>query len=139
VVETEEGLDMAARITTVTQELIWSPEDLERLWFFPDGSEYLRYSPHFHAIWPGGFRQNFPMTHMFVIVHEGKVSVKDYYGNTSCRIEVHDQVWCYRGTRRRPAKHVYASVHRPRADLLGRSHLRSREKHEQFRREARKG
>jgi hypothetical protein len=60
---------MSAQITTITQDLVWAPGDVERLWFFPDGSEHLRYSPHFHIITKSGFRQNFPLTHMFVVVY----------------------------------------------------------------------
>jgi hypothetical protein len=127
---------MSARITTITQDLIWEPPDVERLWFFPDGSEHLRYSPHFHIITKSGFRQNFPLTHMFVVVFDGKLSVKDYYGKTNVRINVRDQVWYFRDSDRR-AKHVYASVWKPRADLLGRSHLRSRARHKAAERAAR--
>jgi hypothetical protein len=97
VVETEERLVMAARITSVSPGLIWTPEGIQRLWFFPDGSEYLRYSPHFHMIFEGGFRQNLPLIYSFVVVHEGKLSVKDYWGTTNHKIEVRNQVWCFRG------------------------------------------
>lgn len=100
---------MAAKITIVSSDLVWRPEPVERLWFFPDGSQYLRYSPHFHAIWSGGFRQNFPLTHMFVVIHEGKLSVKNYTGYTYERIHVRDQVWFVRGTIRK-AQGVYAQL-----------------------------
>lgn len=92
---------MAARVTTVSPDLIWSPEGIERLWFFPEGSEYLKYSPHFHMIFKGGFRQNMPLCYMFIIVLEGKLSLKDYWGKTTSRIEVRDQVWYHRGTKSR--------------------------------------
>lgn len=98
---------MAARIVTVTPDSIWEPEDVERLWFFYNGSQYLRYSPHFHVIYRSGFRQNFPLTHMFVVVMEGKLSVKDYYGGTVERIVVRDQVWYFR-ERQSLAQRVYA-------------------------------
>lgn len=91
---------MSAKIVTVSREVpfIWDPGELERLWFFPDGSEYLRYSPHFHAIHRGGFRQNFPLIHMFVVVLAGKLSIKDYSGFTVRKIEVRDQVWFVKGS-----------------------------------------
>lgn len=102
---------MAAKIAIVTPEVpfIWYPENVERLWFFPDGSEYLRYSPHFHVIYRGGFRQNLPLTHMFVVVFDGKLSVKDYWGRTITRITVSDHVWYVRGTDcQSPASKSYA-------------------------------
>lgn len=89
---------MSAKIVTVSPGLIWAPPEVERLWFFPDGSQYLRYSPHFHMIAKGGFRQNFPLTTCFVVVLEGKLSVKDFYGKTFQKITVEDQVWFKRGT-----------------------------------------
>lgn len=92
---------MAAKIVTVSPKpdyLIWYPENINRLWFFPNGSEYLRYSPHFHAIYHGGFRQNLPLVYMFVVVLEGKLSVKDYWGETTHRIEVSDHTWYFRDT-----------------------------------------
>lgn len=81
---------MAAKIVTVSPNLIWEPEELQRLWFFPDGSEYLQYAPHFHAIYPNGFRTNLPLNHMFVIVMEGKFSIKDYYGQT---VRIRVETW----------------------------------------------
>lgn len=119
---------MAAQIVTVSPpNLIWAPTEIERLWYFPNGSEYLRYSPHFHIITRGGFRQNLPLVHMFVVIMEGKLSVKEYHGKTSVRIDVRDQVWYVRGSDR-PAKSVYATMLQKRHDLLGRSHLRTRGK-----------
>lgn len=76
---------------------VYQPENVERLWFFPDGSEYLRYSPHFHMIYSGGFRTNFPLVYGFVVVLEGKLSIKDYAGFTQRKIDVRDQVWFVRG------------------------------------------
>lgn len=108
---------MAAQIVTVTPQMIWTPERLERLWFFPNGSEYLRYAPHFHAVYPSGFRTNLPLNYMFVVVLEGKLSVKNFYGETTCRIEIRDQVWYTRGTNHKnprfyamtlPGKEAYA-------------------------------
>jgi hypothetical protein len=100
---------MAAKVVTVTPGLVWEIPEVERLWFFPEGSEYLRYSPHFHVITRGGFRQNFPLTHMFVVVIDGKLSVKNFYGGTMQRITVSDHVWYVRGTDcQRRAKRVYA-------------------------------
>lgn len=89
---------MSAKIVTVSENLVWSPPEVERLWFFPFGSEYLRYSPHFHMIERGGFRKNIPLCYSFVIVLWGKLSVKDFRGNTTDKIDVCDQVWFYRGT-----------------------------------------
>jgi hypothetical protein len=104
---------MAAKIVTVSRHgetpLIWDPGPLERLWFFPDGSEYLRYSAHFHAVHRGGFRQNLPLCHMFVVVLEGKLSVKNYWGTTFSKIEVRDQIWFTRGTER-PCPRVYRTM-----------------------------
>jgi hypothetical protein len=92
---------MSAKIVTVSQDLIWSPEDVQQLWFFPDGSQYLQYSPHFHAIFTNGFRQSFPLMYSFVVVLEGKLSVKEYWGKTQYRINVKDQVWFDRGSGRK--------------------------------------
>ena len=117
---------MAARITTVTPDLIWSPEDVQHLWFFPNGSAYLRYSPHFHMICRGGFRQNLTLTHMFVVVYEGKFSVKSFDGLTYQRIEVRDQIWFLRGSQIQahaiysmllPGKEAYARSGRTRSRL----------------------
>lgn len=102
---------MAAKIAVVTPEVpfIWKPEGIERLWFFPDASEYLRYSPHFHVIHTGGFRQNLPLTHMFVAVIDGELSIKDYEGYTIERITVSDHTWYIRGTDcQRRAQWAYA-------------------------------
>lgn len=108
---------MAATIVTVSPEVVWGPEELQRLWFFPDGSEYLRYSPHFHAIYPSGFRTNLPLNHMFVVVFDGKLSIKNYYGETIQKIEVNGQIWYYRSSPRQaeqeyamtlPGKEAYA-------------------------------
>lgn len=102
---------MAAKIAVVTPEVpfIWEPEGVQRLWFFPEGSEYLRYSPHFHAIYDSGFRSNLPLTHMFVVVMDGKLSVKDYWGRTTHRIEVSDHTWYFRNTNcQRRARWAYA-------------------------------
>lgn len=102
---------MAAKIAVVTPEVpfVWEPEGIQRLWFFPEGSEYLRYSPHFHAIYDSGFRSNLPLTHMFVAVIDGKLSIKNYEGYTTARITVSDHVWYVRGTnRRRRAQWAYA-------------------------------
>lgn len=88
---------MAAEVMTVSSGLVLGPDPVERLWFFPDGSEYLRYAPHFHTIQRGGFRTNFPLSHGFFIVLEGKLSVKNFYGGTVAKIEVRDQVWYLRG------------------------------------------
>lgn len=104
---------MAAKIAVVTPEVpfIWEPEGVERLWFFPEGSEYLRYSPHFHVIYDGGFRSNFPLTHMFVAVIDGKLSIKNYEGYTTERITVSDHVWYVRGTScQRRAQGAYALI-----------------------------
>lgn len=98
---------MATRITSVSPDLIWTLRDIQRLWFFPNGSKYLRYSPHFHMIFFGGFRQNFPLIYSFVVVHEGKLSVKNYEQETVEKIDVRDGVWFYRGSLRR-AEDVYA-------------------------------
>lgn len=107
---------MAARIITVSSDLIWDPGEVERLWFLPHGSEFLKYSPHFHLVFPGGFRQNIPLTTAFVIVMEGKVSIKDYWQNTFERIDVKDQVWYSRSTKRRAPqtyrKVLFQGVHR---------------------------
>lgn len=100
---------MAARVTTVSPDLIWTPEGINRLWFFPEGSQYLKYSPHFHMIFNGGFRQNMPLCYMFIIVLEGKLSVKNYWGQTTERIEVMDEVWYVRGTDRW-ARRAYAKM-----------------------------
>jgi hypothetical protein len=111
VVETEEGLDMAAKIKVISPDLspswIWDPGPVERLWFFPSGSEYLRYAPHFHVIHQGGLRQNLPLSHMFVVVYEGKLSVKNYSGETYIRIDVRNQIWFIRGSMVR-AQEAYA-------------------------------
>lgn len=90
---------MAAKIISVSPGFIWTPPAPERLWFFPDGSEYLKYSPHFHLIHKGGFRMNLPLSDVFIVVLEGKLSVKGYHGHTMERITVVDQVWYKRGTR----------------------------------------
>lgn len=100
---------MAAKIVTVSPDVIWEPVGVQRLWFFPDGSEYLRYAPHFHLIYDGGFRQNMPLVYMFFVIMEGKLSIKSYWGNTNERIDVRDQVWFYRGTNRL-AKRAYAMM-----------------------------
>lgn len=93
---------MAATFITVSYSgLIINPQEVQRLWFFPDGSEYLRYSPHFHMIETDGFRQNLPLVYTFVIVLNGYLSVKDYWGETVGRIDVREQVWYERGTYRR--------------------------------------
>lgn len=96
---------MSATLQTVNYSgRALSPNEVERLWFFPYASEYLRYSPHFHMIHASGFRQNLPLLYMFVIVLEGKLSVKDHWGNTLQKLEVRDQVWFERGTQRRVPK-----------------------------------
>lgn len=100
---------MAAKIVTVSPGLVWTPPEPARLWFFPDGSQYLKYAPHFHMIQPGGFRQNLPLSHMFVVILEGKLSIKDYYGRTFQRIVIRDQVW-YKPGETYPAKLYYAWV-----------------------------
>lgn len=100
---------MAARVLTVNPDLIWEPPHIQRLWFFPDGSEYLQYSPHFHIVYEGGFRQNMPLCYMFIVVLEGKLSIKSYSGKTIERIDVRGQMWYCRGTER-PAKQTYAMM-----------------------------
>lgn len=100
---------MAANILTATSSFVWVPMTLSRLWFFPDGSEYLHYSSHFHLIYPSGFRQNLPLCDMFVIVLSGKLSIKDYYGETTHKVSVCDQVWYMRGTLNRCPK-LYAKA-----------------------------
>jgi hypothetical protein len=93
---------MSARVQTVSYSgLIIGPEQVERLWFFPYGSEYLRYSPHFHMIEASGFRYNVPLMYTFVIVLEGKLSLKNHWGTTMQKLEVRDQVWFERGSQRR--------------------------------------
>lgn len=89
---------MAATVMTVSSGLVLGPGRVQRLLFFPSGSEYLKYSPHFHTIQRGGFRTNFPLSHGFFIILDGKLSVKDYWGVTTHRIEVKDQVWYFRDT-----------------------------------------
>jgi hypothetical protein len=108
VVAAKERNTVAAKIVAVTPDLIWPVEPL-RLWFFPDASEWLRYSPHFHIIMPSGFRQNLPLTRMFVAVMEGKLSIKNYLGETYQRIEVRDQIWFVRGSDVR-AQQAYAQI-----------------------------
>jgi len=103
---------MAAKILSISRGLILSMPDIERLWFFPDGSEYLKYSPHFHVIHPGGFRQNLPLSYSFVVVLEGKLSVKAFDGFTTHKIEVRDQVWFMRGQENRAPK-LYAKIVQP--------------------------
>lgn len=98
---------MAAIIVSVSPDLIWEPQNVERLWFFPDGSQYLKYSPHFHMIFSGGFRQNLPLIYSFVVVIEGKLSIKNYCGDTTQKINVRDQIWYYRGSLHR-ARREYA-------------------------------
>lgn len=100
---------MSAKIVSISRGLILDMPEIERLWFFPDGSEYLRYSPHFHVIHPGGFRQNLPLCAMFVIVLEGKLSVKAFDGFTTHKIEVRDQVWYMRGQDNR-VPNIYAKT-----------------------------
>lgn len=100
---------MAAQIVMVEQGRVLGMNAVERLWFFPDGSEYLRYSPHWHMIYQGGFRTNFPLTHGFVVVLDGKLSVKDFLGGTIQKINVCNQVWHFR-TGGALAKGVYASL-----------------------------
>jgi hypothetical protein len=100
---------MAARVVTVSPDLIWEPPGIQRLWFFPDGSQYLMYSPHFHIIYESGFRQNMPLCYMFIVVMEGKLSVKDFHGKTTQKIEIRDQVWYYRGSPHR-ARGEYAKM-----------------------------
>jgi hypothetical protein len=105
---------MAANIVIVEGGRVYEQTQVERLWFFPDCSEYLRYSPHFHMVYSGGFRTNFPLTHGFVIVMTGKLSIKDFNGYTTRKIVVRDQVWynrleIARGTPR-PAPHEYAKM-----------------------------
>lgn len=100
---------MAAKIISVDQDLIWKPEDIERLWFFPNGSEHLKYSAHFHLWYKSGFRQNLPLCHTFIVVLEGKLSVKNYYGGTEHRIDVWNQIWRFRGTDML-ALYVYAQM-----------------------------
>lgn len=101
---------MAAKIIIVSPpEFMWATDEVERLWFFPDGSEYLRYAPHFHLIYSNGFRQNLPLVYGFVVVLEGKLSVKDFYGNTFKKIDVRDQVWFVRGTQG-TARQIYRSI-----------------------------
>lgn len=105
---------MAAQIVIVERGRVLGMTAVERLWFFPDGSEYLRYSPHFHVIHIGGLRTNFPLCYGFVVVLDGKLSVKDYLGKTITKIEVRDQVWYHRVSVSRgsptPAKGVYAEL-----------------------------
>jgi hypothetical protein len=110
---------MAAKVVTVSHGLIWEPEELQRLWFFPDGSEYLRYAPHFHLIYQGGFRQNLPLIYSFVIVMEGKLSIKNYYGTTEQKIVVRDEVWFYPGVWNR-ATGEYAKMLRKGAYSISR-------------------
>lgn len=100
---------MSAKIVTVSPGHLLIPEEPQRLWFFPDGSALLRYAPHFHMIMGSGLRQNLPLSHMFVVVLEGKVSIKNFYGRTIERIDVRDQVWFYRG-RSKAAQDVYAQL-----------------------------
>lgn len=100
---------MAARVAVVEGGRVYQTTSVERLWFFPNCSEYLRYSPHFHVIARGGFRQNLPLSHMFVVVFEGKLSIKNYWGETQRKIHVQDQVWFYRGTSQR-AQGDYAKL-----------------------------
>jgi hypothetical protein len=102
---------MSATIATVTMGLPNLPvmsEEVQRLWFFPNGSEHLR-RPHFHAIYESGFRQNLPLSVMFTLVYNGKLSVKDYWGKTNQRIEVINQIWYVRGAQRR-AQGAYALI-----------------------------
>lgn len=100
---------MAAQIVIVEQGRVLQPETVERLWFFSEGSEHLRYSPHFHMIRNTGFRSNFPLVYGFVVVMDGKLSVKDYFGKTIQKINVRDQVW-YSRDRGCPLPGVYASL-----------------------------
>lgn len=100
---------MAAKIVIVSREMVTFAEEAERLWFFPDGSEYLKYSPHFHLIKRGGFRQNLPLSYMFIVVLEGKLSVKAFDGFTTHKIEVRDQVWYMRGQENR-VPNIYAKT-----------------------------
>lgn len=102
---------MAATITTVDRGsgVIWEPEGIERCWFFPHGSDYLKYSPHFHLVFTGGFRQNIPLNGVFVVVMDGKISIKDYWGKTFERIDVEDQIWYSRGNKR-VAPQIYRKV-----------------------------
>lgn len=103
---------MSAKIVTVSPTLVWTPEEISRLWFFPEGSEFLRYAPHFHAIHHSGFRQNLPLNYMFVVVLEGKLSIKDFSGFTTHKIDVRDQVWFMRGQEDRTPK-LYAKILQP--------------------------
>lgn len=99
---------MSAKIVTVSPSLIWHPNELQRLWFFPKGSRFLRY-PHYHAIFPGGFRQNLPLWPMFVVILDGKLSIKNFDGKTVRRIDVRDQVWYHRGTNQ-TAQMIYVQM-----------------------------
>jgi hypothetical protein len=101
---------VSAKIVVVGPYGVLSELEPERLWFFPDASDYLRYSPHYHLIMPGGFRQNLPLVYNFVAVMEGKLSVKDYWGQTINRISVRDQVWYLRGTQKKTPEHYAHSV-----------------------------
>lgn len=76
--------------------MLWEPMEVERLWFFPHRSEYLRYSPHWHMIFKGGFRQNLPLSDQFVVVKNGKFSIKDYHGHTLFKMLVVNHVWYIR-------------------------------------------
>lgn len=90
---------MAARIVSVSPGLIW-PVEAHYLAFFPNGSEYLRYSPHWHVVHLSGMRQNLPLVYGFVVVLEGKFDIKNFSGTTGYRIHVRDQVWRLRETQK---------------------------------------
>jgi hypothetical protein len=112
---------MAAKIVVISKKFVWEPIDVERLWFLPNGSEFLRYSPHWHLWFKGGFRQNVPMTYygnaMFVVVMEGRFSIKNYYGGTVHKIEVEDHTWYDRSIARAPARSWYSKMVRGALNL----------------------
>jgi hypothetical protein len=88
---------MAAEFDVISPGNIWTPEPVQRLWFFPEGSIHLRYSAHWHLWWEGGIRQNIPLlwwgNPTFVVVKQGKFSLKDYFGSTLLKVDVRDQIW----------------------------------------------
>lgn len=127
---------MSAKIITVDAHGVQFPMEPERLWFFPDASDHLRYSPHYHVIMPGGFRQNLPLVYGFVVVLEGKLSVKDYWGQTINRIDVRDQVWFLRGQSQR-TPNLYAQSVIDMSGTWRRRSKRDREREREWIREVR--
>lgn len=98
---------MAARIVSVSPDLIW-PIEVRYLAFFPNASEYLRYSAHWHVQHTSGMRQNLPLDYGFIVVLEGKFDIKKYNGRTVHRIHVaSDQIWRLRETQQ-PVPKLYA-------------------------------